>query len=180
MTDFDRMKRKLESSDLVDKSETGCLDIAGVCNQLCETGNLQSGLLTSRLRPCTVPRARLTRYYQMRLENYSNVAKFDGIPEWLKPFLHAHQQLGWAEEWLCSIFENLPFDLLSCIHVASVAVVVLSLYRQERSKESVFNQLFRSSEELFPIEDEPWLYQGIGLSDDELETFHQADFGIMR
>jgi hypothetical protein len=116
----------------------------------------------------------------MRLENYSNLAKFEGIPEWLKPFLHAHQQMGWAEEWLCSIFRHLPSDLLSYIHAASVAVVVLSLNRQKRTKQNDLNQVFRSEDELYPFEDEPWLYQGLGLSDYELETYHQADFGIIR
>ncbi len=177
------MKRKLEnreSCDPLDKSDLSCSDIIFDCDHFCDTEKLRSGLLTSRLRPCSVPRARLTRYYQMRLNDLANLAKFEGIPEWLKPFLHAHQQLGWAEEWLCSIFRHLPSDLLRCIHTASVAVVVLSCNRQKMIKDSDLSHAYRSEDELFPLEDEPWLYQGLGLSDYELETYHQADFGIIR
>jgi hypothetical protein len=176
------MKRKLESRESCDtlhESELRCSDIIIDSDDFCDTEKLRSGLLTSRLRPCSVPRARLTRYYHMRLDNYANLAKFEGIAEWLKPFLHAHQQLGWAETWLCSIFRHLPSDLLRCIHTASVAVVVLSFNRQLVIKEND-SSVYRSEDDLFPIEDEPWLYQGLGLSDYELETYHHADFGIIR
>ncbi len=29
-------------------------------------------------------------------------------------------------------------------------------------------------------EDEPWLYEGLGISDEELDTFDHADFGVVR
>ena len=34
--------------------------------------------------------------------------------------------------------------------------------------------------ELEQIEDEQWLYEGLGLSDHELETYDTADFGVVR
>ena len=138
----------------------------------------RGGLLTNRLRPCSVPRLCLTRYHRIRLEQPLKLPEFAGLPGWLKPFLSQHNQMGLREDRLCAIFRHLPDDLLSELRSACTAVVVISLKRMKIAQEAASND--RCYEIDDDMESEPWLYEGSGLSDDELETYDAAEFGIVR
>ncbi len=98
----------------------------------------------------------------------------------MKPFLHHYNQMGCQGERLCHVFVNLPDDLLSAIRMACATVVVLALQRMTKANEFANRSLMCSNDGLAKMEDEPWLYEGLGLSDDEMDTFDQADFGIVR
>ena len=177
-------KRKFADVDPIEscneiENKLSDADDSSEYDYFCDSRALRSGLLSSRLRPCSVPRARLSRYYHMLLEQTNYSAKFEGIPEGLKPFMYAHQQYGWGEGWLCSIFRHLPPELLKSVQTAAVAVAVLVGVRLHQAKANIDRSTSYSSD--IACEDsEPWLYQGLGLSDYELETFHNADFGIAR
>ena len=151
------------------------------CSQVvaCEKSNFsRGGIFTIRLRPCSVPRTIFTRYHWIRFDQYRKFPEFLGIPAWLKPFLYQYNQAGCREERLCSIFRHLPCELLSQIRSACTAVVILALKRMNQAQEvASVGRLCESNEK---IENDQWLYEGIGLSDDELETYEAADFGILR
>jgi hypothetical protein len=169
-------KRKAKDSD----SKTLCIEMLGDRCDIVDTSTYRSGLLTSRMRPCSVPRSKLTRYYRMQLEDSERHPDFVGIPAWLKPFLHHYNQMGCRAERLCHVFRNLPDDLLTAIRTACTTVVVLVLHRMMVAKETASHSLICEEDTMDRMEDEQWLYEGFGLSDDELDTFDQADFGVLR
>ncbi len=88
--------------------------------------------------------------------------------------------MGCRAERLCSIFRNLPDDLLSALRTACTTVIVLILQRMTVAKDTASRNLLCSEDGLDKMEDEQWLYEGLGLSDDELDTFDQADIGVVR
>ena len=143
------------------------------CDQVFVLGSVQGGLLTSRLRPCSVPRSNLTRFYRIRLEPPRKLPDFAGIPVWLKPFLNVYNQMGYREERLCSVYHRLSQELISAFRSACSAVMTLAFSRMKHVQDI-------AKYELEQIEDEQWLYEGLGLSDHELETYDTADFGVVR
>ena len=139
----------------------------------------RGGVLTSRLRPCSVPCSNLMRCNIIRMEESNRHPDFIGIPGWLKPFLNLLSQRGCREDRLCSIFRNLthlPHDLYSAIRDACTSVVVLTLHRMDQAQ--AMEPLPTESTDI--PEAEPWLYETAGLADDELDTFDGADFGVLR
>ena len=154
------------------------------CDLVLDTSSCRSGLLTCRKRSCDIPRMKLTRYYRIRLE-YSETGSekypdFADMPGWLKPFLYYHHQLGCRAERLRNLFLTLPDDLLSAIRTACTAVVVLALNRMRIARESASLNPMCSDNGWDKWEDEPWFYEGLGISDEELDTFDHADFGVVR
>ena len=177
------VKRKADDKDPED-SEIGSSSEAifdGCCDVI-DTNTNRSGLLTCRMRPCSlpIPRLKLTRYYRMKLEGSDKSPDFNGVPAWLKPFLHHHNQMGCRAERLCTLFGNLSDDLLSAIRTACTTVVVLALQRMMIANGAASRNMLCPEDGLDKMEDERWLYEGNGLSDDELDTFDQADFGVLR
>jgi hypothetical protein len=135
----------------------------------------RSGVLTLRLRPWSVPRMHLSSHHRMRLEKLRNFPEFTGVPGWLKPFIGQYNQTGCREERLCSIYRSLSRELISEIRSACTAVVVLTLKRMNLARKMAS---LNGPEDR--MESDQWLYEGIGLSDDELESYDAADFGIVR
>jgi hypothetical protein len=171
--------RKAEKEKNPESENIGTEGFASSSDDI-DTSTYRSGLLTCRMRPCSVPRSKLTRYYRMQLEDSERHPDFVGIPAWLKPFLHHYHQMGFRAERLCHVFHNLPDDLLTAIRTACTTVVVLALQRMRIVKDTASRNLLCSDESLDKMEDEQWLYEGLGLSDDELDTFDRADFGVVR
>jgi hypothetical protein len=100
---------------------------------------------------------------------------------WLKPFLHHHHQMGCRAERLCKVYRNLPDDLLSAIRTAWTPVIILGLHRMRIAMQNAsHNPLCKYVDGSDKLEDEQWLYEGLELSDDELDTYDQADFGVLR
>ena len=104
--------------------------------------------------------------------------EFSDIPSWLRPYLYQLNQMGCREDRLCSIFQHLPHDFLCVLRTACTAVAVLALQRIEHAR--AYNENDHLPKRYDSLEDEQWLYEGMGLSDDELETFDSADFGVLR
>ena len=97
---------------------------------------------------------------------------------WLKPYLYQLNQMGCREDRLCSIFQKLSHELLSELRTACTAVVISALHGKEQARtNSKYDDLPQNFDS---IEDEQWLYEGLGLCDDELETYDIADFGVLR
>jgi hypothetical protein len=137
-----------------------------------------SGLLTCRWRPYAIPQPRFALpCHRRQIDPNHPYPSFHGLPNWLKPFLYAQWQHGHHKDRLSSIFSDLPSDLVFAIQIACLAVVSSTLRRiQCIAREDVIP--CQSTTRL--AEDEPWWFEGIGLSDEELETFHDADFGVQR
>jgi hypothetical protein len=175
------VKRKAVDNE-IDCEISSSYTIFDDCGDIVDTNTYRSGLLTCRMRPCNIPipRLKLSRYYRMKLDGSESCPDFAGIPGWLKPFLHHHHQMGCRAERLCSLFRNLPDDLLSAIRTACITVVVLALQRMMMAKDTANRNILCRENGLDKMEDEPWLYEGLGLSDDELDTYDKADFGILR
>ncbi len=154
-------------------------------NQHCEEERLHSvfgttgtyeGLLTTRSSVVSVPRCSMTRHLKMRVDDSKMHPCFNGIPKWLRPYLYQLNQMGCREDGLCSIFQDLPSDLLSVLRIACTAVVISAVQRLENSNAKVDHHLVNDDK----TEDESWLSDSMGLSDDEMETFAHADFGVLR
>jgi hypothetical protein len=172
-------KRKVREEDPDSKP---CLSTSTFdpCDDVIDLNTYRSGLLTCRLRPCSIPRLKLTRYHRLKFECSRRHPDFMGIPEWLKPFLHQHYQKGCRADRLCDIFRELPDDLLSALRTACTTVVVLNLHRMRVATDRANQSLLQNDISSYKMEDEPWLYEGFGLCDAELDTFDQADFGVVR
>ena len=140
----------------------------------------RGGLLTNRLRPCSVPRSNLTQCYRLRIDDWNICPAFVGLPGWLKPFVIQQYQLGCNEDRLCSMFGKISNDLLSVIQAACTSVLLLLVERSVQTQANAKQCEYIKYDSGIPIEEEQWLFEGIGLSDDELETFESADFGILR
>ena len=173
------------TTDLRDPDmSNGIASVDTWCDIDFDTRSYSSGLLTRRMRPNDIPRMKLTRYNRIRLEctdTRSDIyPDFTDIPVWLKPFLYYHHQMGCRAGRLRSLFRTLPDDLLSVIRTACTTVVVLALNRMRIAHDSAnLNPMFSESG-CDKRDEEPWLYEGLGLSDDELDTFDNADFGVVR
>jgi hypothetical protein len=137
-----------------------------------------SGLLTCRLRPYAIAQPRFAlSCHRYQIDPSHPIPSFHGLPNWLKPFLYIQWQHGHHEDQLSSIFSDLPSELVFAIQTACFAVVASTFRRiQCIEREDVIP--CESTTRL--AEDEPWWFEGIGLSEEELETFHSADFGVQR
>ena len=170
---------KQEARDnFTDRETSGSAKFDDCCDVI-DTSKYRSGLLTSRMRPCCIPRLKLTRYYRMQLEGSDRHPDFIEIPGWLKPFLNHYHQMGCRAVRLCNDFRNLPDELLSAIRTACTTVIVLVMHRMLIAHDNASRDLMNQNE-LDKMEGEQWLYEGLGLSDDELDTYDQADFGVVR
>ena len=172
-------KRKLSEKD-PDSNPCSSVSTLDPCDDVVDLNTYRSGLLTCRLRPCSIPRLKFTRYHRMKFESSRKHSDFMGMPGWLKPFLHQHHQKGCRADRLCDIFRELPDDLLSAIRTACTTVVVLNLHRMRVATDKANQSVSPSDISSYKMENEPWLYEGFGLGDAELETFDQADFGVIR
>ena len=151
-------------------------------HDILESNTQRGGIITARLRPYAVPRPKLTQYYNKRMDDSKTQLELNGLPGWLKHFVYQHNQLGCREDRLRAVFQNLSHDLLSVIQTACISVLLLLLRRfeqaQERAQQNQLETLETGAGD--SVGDEQWLYEGIGLSDDELDTFERAEFGVLR
>jgi hypothetical protein len=173
------MNTIVESMCCVEKASVLPIDLKGQENVDNEKPSSRGGLLTLRLRPCSVPRINLARHHRIRMEYPRSFPRLAGIPAWLKPFLSQYNQMGCREEQLCSTYRHLPLDLMSEIRSACTAVVILSLRRLKHAAEAAKRRQLDPDAPM-PMESDQWLHEGLSLSDTELETYDEAEFGIVR
>ena len=120
----------------------------------------------------------MARYYRMRIDDSKAPPEFSDIPSWLRPYLYQLNQMGCREDRLRSIFQHLPHQFLSVLRTACTTIAISALQRIEHAR--AYNEYDRLPNRADSLEDEQWLYEGMGLSDDELDTYDSADFGVLR
>ena len=138
-----------------------------------------SGLSTSRLHPSFDPIPRRPTCFLLLQNAPGQLASFAGAPVWLKPLLYIQHQHGHSEKWLCGLFRDLPAGLMKEIRTAffAVAILVLNRMRSVESTSTLIRDAARADDKLT---EEPWNHDDLGLSDEDLHTFHVANFGVIR
>mmetsp|Transcript_35742 Transcript_35742/g.93760 ORF Transcript_35742/g.93760 Transcript_35742/m.93760 type:complete len:249 (-) Transcript_35742:310-1056(-) len=117
----------------------------------------QGGLITSRLR-FPVPRAPWRKIFRIKVADTSpnTLPKFENCPEWAKPLMYAEYQVGYPEEWLCSIFNNLPDELSEALRAAYFGVSIVHEMNMQRAQDSFCNRMRQTIRNLFGNKDEYW------------------------
>ena len=138
-----------------------------------------SGLSTARLRPSFDPVLRHTNCFLLLQNGMTRSPTFADMPVWLKPLLYIQHQHGHREDWLCSLFRDLPANLMKEIRSAFLAVIVLVLDHM-RSVGSRAAHLHDTSKNSLSADEELWHNDNLGLSDENLATYHGAEFGVIR
>ena len=138
-----------------------------------------SGIYTSRMNPTFGPIPQRPTCFFVLQNAISPHPTFPRTPVWLKPLLYILHQHGYSENWLCSLFRDLPVSLIKEIRSAFFAVTILALnhVRLIETNQPILWDITTANQ---TVTKEPWSHDYLGLSDEDLYTFHTADFGVMR
>jgi hypothetical protein len=145
----------------------------------------RSGVLTSKRRYEFPPSNSIKASFYVKIHRpEAAVPLFSHMPVWLRPLLYFQHEHGHSEEWLCSVYQDLPADLMTELKIVFSAVITLVLNRIsnfDKSLEMRRNTSMTNSEfDACLYANKPWLYDCSRFSDEELETYNEADVAIMR